>query len=138
MITDDDIKACATAAEAAAKWWRRALENPVFDNGEEMNMSTMLLITAGTDEQSPETLDKFETELAEMIVRLLTLDAERPIYLGVNYHPSGVLYDAARAANMKRAPWPWKTDMHVRPDEVIVSAGYGTPNEVIWPAYLPA
>jgi hypothetical protein len=138
-MSDDDIRSCETAAQAAAKWWRGALEAPRYDNGsdDEAGLIASMSATIATPKRSSESLDLFETELANAVADLLEEQGDWGVGLGVDYNPDHNLAEAASRAgitSMRDVGWPWKTNMLVKSDEVEVSAGYGAPWKTIWSA----
>jgi hypothetical protein len=138
-MSDDDIRSCKTAPEAAAKWWRRALEAPRYNDGSDDEASLMVSMSASiaTPKRSSESLDLFESELANVVAGLLEKQGNRGVELVVDYNPNHNLAEAAFRAGitlMVDVGWPWKTNMLVKPDEVEVSAGYCAPWKTIWSA----
>ena len=139
MITNEEIRLCPTAATAAAKWWRRALEHPRYDNGDNSVMGAIVMMMAmmANQEKSPEVLDQFEVELASDLEKRLEDCSDYGVSLGVDYNPDQILWSAAERTGMdwrENSSWPWKTHMWVKSNEITVSAGYRAPTEVIWSA----
>ncbi len=125
------------AAQAAANWWRKALERPAFDNGDESAAGGMATMLAMMSHKPPslEQLDAFEVALSKRLRDGLT---ERGRWtLQVDYDPDPTLYEAAKEAGlaslaMKGCGFPWKTWMSVAPEKVEVAAGYGAKMKTIF------
>lgn len=124
----------AQMANAAASWWRKAIERPKFDalgntqrdaHMEMASMMAMLLVKPTTDVA----LDAFEANLAHTIYN------ERPRNLGVDYHPDIELERCATAQGMDGSRFPWKTMMWFNWQEgtVKVRHGYGAEVQQIFP-----
>jgi len=56
------------------------------------------------------------------------------ITLSVDYGPDRILGEAGCAIGLSQFDFPCKTVMRVSKAEVIVRAGYGAPEQVIWMA----
>jgi hypothetical protein len=127
------------AIKAAAAWWRKSLERPKFDNGDESaagGMATMLAMMAHKP-PTTEQMDAFEVALAKRLAADL---AERGRWtLQVDYDPDPTLYEAAKEAELaslgnKGCGFPWKTWMMITPEKVEVAAGYGAKMKTIFEA----
>jgi hypothetical protein len=129
------------AAEAAAKWWAEAIGAPEFkatgenDSGEDrftMGMAGALAgILADRHPVSQAQAQEFVKELTKIIEERQARCAWRTS-LATDYGPDFELAKAADAAGVNSSRFPWKTHMAIRPDHVIVSAGYGAPDKLIW------
>lgn len=118
-------------AQKAAKWWADQLRgNAKLDNGDDSPQGgmvaamAMLLQSKEKTRVSDEAIDKFEQELAKILIEKNTR------YLGVDYHPDHILSEAADRACLPlgMTTLPWKTSMYIDNDEVRVSCGYGAPS----------
>jgi len=121
-------------AQKAAKWWADKLRNKSMpDNGDrsETGMITSIFGAMLQHEHTEEDVKKFEDCLADL---LENHDKDyfynlKYIVFGVDYHPEPVLSDAAEKAGVKLSmtDLPWKTNMWIEDDKVLVAAGYGEP-----------
>jgi len=126
-------------AEVAGKWWADKLRRgTVQNNGEDMQsmMMTLFAMMAPKSASYDEDVDDFEAILVELI------DAElkggRDVYLRVDYHPEGLLREAAVSADIDvDFKLPVKTSMRVSKETVVVSEGYGSPEKQIFPKLNP-
>ncbi len=116
-------------SQKAAKWWADQLRgNAELDNGDNSINGAMasglasMLQEAEKKKQSPELIDKFELELTNVI-----MEQERIWTIGVDYHPDGILQDAADRAGLSlgMTTLPWKTTMWIDEEKVSVRCGYG-------------
>ncbi len=125
--------------ETAAKWWGDVLaKGAKFDNmgdtgtPEERRMQEMTSMMASmnvspvTDEQ----LDKFEKELINLLESSLELQRQG---LHCDYGPCQTLANAAKKAGISESNFPWKTNMNLRDEKVMVSYGYGAAWEEVPP-----
>ena len=116
-------------ARAAAHWWAQKIDGNIHhDNGDRNEASVLagifadiLAKPAGNDE-----LQAFEDNLTR---RIMTEESYRWYNFGCDYGPDAILCDAAKDADVDTYNFPWKTRMHIRPDEGIieVSEGYQAP-----------
>ncbi len=117
-------------AKRAAKWWSDHLRHGApMDNGDTSpnGPMTMMLGTLVQDRMrsqiTPEAIDRFEQELAEIIVE--EAGEYTFMHIGVDYHPDGVLAQAANRARIDvDFALPWKTSMWIEKDRITVSLGY--------------
>lgn len=115
-------------AKVAANWWRKSIENPSFNNGDNSRTGLMTRLMAGmlTADVDPEIMDKFEQQLAEV----LTKEIDKTPYVitfGVDYHPDMLLSNVAKEVGLDTNNWSWKTMIWIDKDTCKVSAGYGSP-----------
>lgn len=138
---DQAIRSAKSAADAAALWWVRTLMNPKLDNGTSgLNPNFDALVQH--IEEGPHPHSEELAEFGRLLAEELEHQLENPrgyvpvygIALSVDYHPDDTLAECAFHAGLPRIHWPWKTTMHVRPDAVEVSYGYGAQMVQIWPA----
>lgn len=130
MRDDDGYNPTEVTAKRGAKLWRKALENPVFDNGDPSEtgfMGAMMtrMIKVNT---TPELLDKFEVELAKRIMTPEGRGYYRSAQLSCDYGPCPALDESAVAVGLD-CQFPWKTHMHIYGDRISFSQGYGAPYE---------
>lgn len=115
-----------TTAKIAAKWWADKLRHRHPQNNGDfsqtgalvMGMASMLQrAEAGT--RTPEMEDKFEAELAALLMSFTRKD----VTLSTDYHPCAELQWAASAAciDLGMASLPWKTYMDIDGDTITVS-----------------
>ena len=113
-------------AKAAAAWWRKAIERPKFDNGDDSpngGMAGVLALTlAARNRASTERLDVFEAQLARALTGANAWNG-----VGVDYHPDQLLAGAADIADVDQSLFPWKTRMRFDGGGVQVSHGYRAP-----------
>jgi hypothetical protein len=136
---------------AAAKWWRDAMRNPKFDNGDNSPTGgmTMAMALMGRKTHPVEVLDKFEAALRRNIVARINERKgwcpESPGWcsyartLSVDYNPDAVLSDslAESGESPGLTSLPWKTVMWINPGEVKVACGYRAPPVTIYPPEVP-
>ena len=122
-------------AQKAAKWWADQLRgNAKLDNGDNSITGAMtfglaaMLQETEKQKQSPELVNKFELELTNVI-----MEQDRIWTIGVDYHPDGLLQEAADRAGLPlgMSTLPWKTTMWVDEEKVSVRCGYGAELVVI-------
>ncbi|MEI7674131.1 MAG: hypothetical protein WCI60_00130 [bacterium] len=121
--------------EAAGRWWARQLLNPKFDNGgkDKTNLMSMqistLLASSKRTEIEPKIRD-FSKALSELLIKRGVL------MVSVDYHPDQILADAAKTAGIEVddiSTFPWKTEMIIYDESVLVSEGPGAEFVQIWP-----
>jgi len=125
-------------ARKAAKWWADQLRNGAkLDNGDPSTTGVMTMMMGllnqqhAAAERTPEQEQAFEDALTEI---LLALDDQHARWgFGVDYHPGGILQDAAEQAgiDVDMCCLPWKTHMHFEDGEVKVACGYAAPLETL-------
>lgn len=122
-------------AQKAAKWWADQLRGIAkLDNGDNSITGAMtfglaaMLQETERQKQSTELVDKFELELTNVI-----MEQDRIWTIGVDYHPDGLLQEAADRAGLPlgMTTLPWKTTMWIDEKEVSVRCGYGADVEVL-------
>lgn len=112
--------------KAAAKWWRDAISDPKFDNGDasEVGLFTMTLayMLADKNKATKEQLDSFEEELCKIL-----LTEENYVCLMVDYNPCKMLCDVADLSDISTSLFPYKTSMNINFDNgtIFVKTGYG-------------
>lgn len=94
------------AAEIAADWWTEKISKNLHED----------------------TRIRFRTKLRDTI-----LDRREAGHLSLDcdYAPNRMLADCAREAGVKLNNFPWKTNMEISGNTVMVSDGYGQPFERI-------
>lgn len=115
-------------AKVAAKWWRNAVAEGEWDNGDAFHNAFFSIMGSGLRENNPEILDRFEKELSELILE------EQPFDLSVDYHPDQILYNAAERAGFKSIDFafPCKSHMAFRNGCVTAKIGYGAEHKYIY------
>jgi hypothetical protein len=119
-------------AKKAAQWWADQLRGSAkldakLDDPMGEGLAYMLQ-GAEKAKQTPEQVDKFEQELTKVILK------QKHIWtIGVDYHPDGILQEAADRAGLAlgMTTLPWKTTMWINDDEVKVACGYGASPELL-------
>ena len=123
-------------ALVAAKWWADKLRyGTTHDNGDNQQsfMMNLFLALAKKKEGFDEKIDEFESKLAELIDE--ELERRWSVYLRVDYHPEGLLYEAAQAVNIDvEYKLPVKTSMQVTKEEIQVAEGYGKEFTKLFPS----
>ena len=127
--------------EAAAKWWRNKLENPmslgnfkVTDNDDPMGgiFMAMAVQTMGNrGKDKPENYEKFEKELTETIRAMMLVATS--VTLSVDYGADHILSRTALNSGIRNSVFPMKTTMIITKEKVSVSCGYHSRNEIIYP-----
>ena len=112
-------------AETAAHWWADFLRHAgPMDNGE---LGMVAIMGKMAQKQAlagitPEQADVFEACLVAVLEPL----SERYTTVGVDYHPDGILQDAAKRAGIDvDYALPWKTMMWIESGKISVAVGYG-------------
>ena len=120
-------------AQVAAKWWADKLRyGTVQNNGEDMQSLMMTLLSMRGSKRNEEDIQRFEDVLAELIDQQLAMRGGA--YLRVDYHPEGLLRDAAEEANIDVSfALPVKTSMRVDSGTVMVAEGYGAEEKQLYP-----
>jgi hypothetical protein len=128
-VTNGEIsEACAVAA---ANWWGDVLmEPPSHRNGDAFQSMLGQLVAARSEPVTEGQRAAFVTALRFSI---LHSGFGGMVNLGVDYDPCPELKDAARAAGIDGARFPWKTNMYILGGEVVVSRGYRGGHVRIWP-----
>lgn len=131
------------AALAAGAWWAEQLGAPVFravrgdeprSEREPMEFASLLqTLIASKHRMTEEQGGRFAVALAGTVTEW-PAKGQRRIALGVDYGPDRELADAARAAGIDLARFPWKTMMWVREDHVTAALGYGAEARLVWGA----
>lgn len=131
-------------ANVAAKWWADTLRgDPTIDIGDAKLEGVMNWARDNTPDVDPETIDAFESVLAEEIEEMAVDAGWNPakpdqgkIYrsIRVDYHPDEILTHAGEAVGIDvgMTTFPSKTDMWIDPGKVTVRAGYSADIETIW------
>ena len=124
--------------EVAAKWWADKIRNvgPAnYNNGDNgvrggmaMMMATMIAVDKAPSNVS---VELFEKKLAEKIKE--SVESRGQLSLDCDYGPNMLLGNIARETEIDPMSFPWKTNMHITPDKVQVSFGYGAGYETIFP-----
>ena len=130
----------------AAHLWRQALENPRYDNGDKSSSGFMGMGLARMipKNNTPDVLDKFESELRSILMAPLKWEYENSVSkekshhetlfssLSVDYGPDIPLAEAANRAGLKME-FPWKTYMYLTESYLSFSRGYGARSEYHYP-----
>lgn len=93
-----------------------------------MIMATMIAIDKAPSSSS---VEQFEEKLAEKIKEIV--EQKGQLSLDCHYGPDMILGSIARETEIDPMSFPWKTNMHITPDKVQVSFGYGVGYETIFP-----
>ena len=137
--------------QAAAKWWADQLRAPALHRSgvnkpEGYSGDIWYDVMANAESADMPPLDEaqiaaFEAALIERLPAFCVENNWRPAdpgwgnrYLGVDYHPSGILKAAAEAVGLSlTGRLPSKSAMWIDPGEVRVARGYGQPPVSIYP-----
>jgi len=129
-------------SQKAAKWWADQLRGTAkLDDGDNTLEGKMraenaaMLQETEKQKQSPELINKFELELANIILvdnfdfeltNTIMMGQERIWKIGVDYHPDGLLQEAANRAGLplEMTTLPWKTTMWIEDEKITVHCGY--------------
>lgn len=118
-----------TLEETAAEWWTEQLRGPVHnDNGEAYQSVFGSLIANMYPAPTEAQLATFKDELVARLTQELARCGTQWYTIGVDYDPCRVLAEAADAANINYARFPWKTHLYVIEGKLEVSSGYGQPH----------
>lgn len=124
------------SAEAAAQWWADHLTPAFQNNGDPSREGGLAGILGGllAQENRPEDaqVDIFTLALTKSIRERLSTSSGGWTSLGVDYGADKVLSDAAKEAGISATVFPWKTYVHVYPDRVTASLGYGARDTLVW------
>ena len=104
-------------ARAAAHWWAdRADGTARHRTGENSGAAALAGLLADSLNTPPAagSLERFEKILAE---KIMTSPKDEWMSIWVDYAPEGILWDAAKEAGINPANFPWKTGMHIHPEE---------------------
>lgn len=122
--------------EKAVDWWVKAIERPKFENTSSEEKRTDLgsifasvLATMASHSKDDNQISKFREALKRRLAEQEFWDADS---VGCDYHPDGLLCDAAKEAGITDAvgltAFPWKTYMYFYADgRIEVKHGYGAP-----------
>lgn len=114
--------------DRAVELWKRALADPVYDNGGDGLASVL----AGMAKQNS-TADVLEAFGVALKAALMTPGQYGYLdILSVDYDPDPTLRAAAEKAGLL-TKFPWKTRMFINPDCVAFSQGYGAPDVYHYP-----
>jgi len=117
--------------KVAVDWWANAVASPKLDNGENLPVGLMTLISRTGKRYSKDEMKIFKNTLAERIVERLEYD--EICYLHVDYRPCALLEEAGSKIGIdSMMGYPWKTRMEISKRKVEVSNGYQAPYETIW------
>ena len=121
------------ALKAASKWWSEVVTNPEFDNGDTSLTGGMTMIMANQLKEgvTQEQKEKFEEALFEVLKEKIKEDWDYFSFRS-DYGPDGNLYKAFKRSGISEHNSPWKTDMILKKEKVLVSYGYAAPFETIW------
>lgn len=125
------------AAKVAAKWWADVLyEGAKKDNGDAVQSMFAAVMLGDKFKPSREAADKFELLLARFITRQLTIGLNNgycgDVGLSVDYHPDWNLRIIGDYCGISDSAYPWKTNMHVSLDHVVLRYGYHAPEEMLY------
>lgn len=127
------------SAKIASNWWAEKIQKPtIYDNGDRSkigDMSTLFAFLLASNNRtglSEESVELFKKTLENLIVTEIELFGSALVM--VDYHPEGILREAASTAQINDSLFPWKTMMNVTEEEVKVSEGYGQRAVTIYPA----
>lgn len=134
VIASDDLeKKYPAYVKAAVDWWSDAIQHPKMDNGDDSLGMLMAMLggSAFAKDLSDDEMRAFRSTLANEIES--QIDEYGLAQLNVDYGPNRILSKAGQAAGItSQFTFPCKTSMSVSKSKVIVSAGYGAPNKIIW------
>lgn len=124
------------AIEAAVNYWAGFLEKgPTMNKSGDGMIDLMMTLVQHTTNVDPDTeqVASFKEALGAHIRSLFDRNVSW-ITLDVDYGPDMNLSNALRAAGIKSSPFPMKTIMWVKPNEVSVAQGYRAESRVLWSA----
>lgn len=120
-------------AKYAAKWWADKIGgNTIHDNGDDSFGSMLAGFLADSMIKKPtfDQLEKYRGILANKIVESLKKDGD--LWLSCDYRPDVILTEAAKEADIQLDNYPWKTNMKIYNNQIMVSEGYGKPLFVVY------
>lgn len=138
----DTVTSFALAAEPAARWWAdrvRAVRaesdglHPGLTNRQALAQTMGIALRAQAIDRArvdDGVIDGFAAELC----RLIAAAVGGKLRLCVDYHPDGLLAEAAENAGLDQVLFPGKTRMIVHPDHILAKAGYSAPWGLLWSA----
>lgn len=130
----EQIAAAESAGRAAGLFWRYALEDPKFDNGDDSERGFMTAMLANMIPRPQVSEDQWQIFI-DHIANVIDSSDGYHRYLSVDYDPDFDLGEAAYAADIEldSKAWPWKTSTQVTTaGEVEASFGYHAPWVIIW------
>ena len=110
--------------EKAVNWWANVICKPKFDNGDKSEAGgvCMLLAHANKTTVQENQIKKFKDSLSEQLRKCRYL----AYALECDYHPSPMLAQACKDAEISESNVPWKTHMIFKcSTEDIVRVSYG-------------
>jgi hypothetical protein len=145
------MEALELGARTCAHWWADFLrKGALMDNGDKSPNAPIVQGMAYTlqemerKELTPETIDRFETALAELIAKKAKATIARgwlsPVSTYVDYDPDMTLRDAFEAVSIKgtKCLLPWKTGAYLFLDDGHVEAKLGYSSNAFTLEPLPA
>ncbi len=121
--------------QVAVDWWANAIQEPTFDNGNDMNKSQGMISTmiyaSNRKQLSEEDIKIFKDVLAKEILE--EMKKHNTCQIDVDYHPCLILLVAGEEIGLTNmTDYPWKTFMYINEYEVKVRSGYDADIKTIW------
>jgi len=132
----------AEAARPAAAWWGDQVRGvrPETDglhtalSAREAQVATARIALRGQELDTAPVTDAVIAQFVDELARAVAAQTRDHLLLRVDYAACRELGEAADRAGVPDVRFPHKTWMRVRPDYVLVRAGYGAPTTVVWSA----
>lgn len=126
------------SVEVAVEWWANKIQTPtVYDNGDTSKTGAMtsllasMLASNARNGLNSEQIQKFKEILSNLIYQ--EIENYGFSTLTVDYQPQGILGEAAMVSQIDESLFPWKTNMSIYTEQVVVSEGYRKEYETIYP-----
>jgi len=126
-MPDQDVE--LFAASAAAYWTDLLRGGRAPSSMRDAEHSGLLGPMADMPRPASNAIDFFEDYLRGLLETQLRRCGTA--HLRVDYHPEGLLAEAAGAALLRAFTFPFKTRMFVSAEEIVVSEGYRAPDRVL-------
>lgn len=116
--------------KTAVEWWAKKLEERApHDNGD-TSITSMFAMSFADMLMKPVTQEQIDIFKNTLTAKLTDqFDNPYSLFLSVDYHPCLELSEAAEAAGIPDANFPYKTHMHIdsKLNKISVSDGYAQP-----------
>lgn len=125
------VRITREAANVAAKWWGEKLRKfAPHDNGDQNTTSLFAGILA--DMMATPECEENVNRFIDMLSDAIMAKDKDTINLDCDYAPCRILQEVAKDAGINQSNFPWKTNMIISGNKVLVSDGYGRPYERIF------